>query len=224
MDPSVFQDFLQRLLVFIPVLLLSLTVHEFAHAWAARRYGDDTAERMGRLTLNPLAHADPLGTFILPLLNVPFGWAKPVPVNPARFRRDVSMAAGMMWTSLAGPIANVLLALVSTLLLGLLIRVAPDPAGVGVGQGLPGILAMFLYRLMQMNVVLAVFNLLPIPPLDGSRVVDAFLPARWRPQWEAFSRYSMFLLLAIVFLGWRIIAVPVNAFMNGLLHLLGTIV
>jgi Zn-dependent protease len=208
--------------VFIPVLLLSLTVHEFAHAWTARRYGDDTAERMGRLTLNPLAHADPLGTFILPLLNVPFGWAKPVPVNPARFRRDVSMASGMMWTSLAGPIANVLLALLSTLLLGLLLRSAPDGAGGG-GNGLPGILALFLYRMMQMNVVLAVFNLLPIPPLDGSRVVDAFLPARWRPQWEAFSRYSMFLLLAIVFLGWRIIAVPVNAFMNGLLHLLGTI-
>jgi Zn-dependent protease len=224
MDTSVFQDFLQRLLVFIPVLLLSLTVHEFAHAWTARRYGDDTAERMGRLTLNPLAHADPIGTFILPLLNVPFGWAKPVPVNPARFRRDVSMASGMMWTSLAGPIANVLLAVLSTLLLGLLLRSAPDPAAAGGGRGLPGILALFLYRMMQMNVVLAVFNLLPIPPLDGSRVVDAFLPARWRPQWETFSRYSMFLLLAIVFLGWRIIAVPVNAFMNGLLHLLGTIV
>jgi Zn-dependent protease len=217
------QGILERLLVFIPVLLLSLTVHEFAHAWTARRYGDDTAERLGRLTLNPLAHADPVGTFILPLLNVPFGWAKPVPVNPARFRRGVSMAAGMMWTSLAGPIANVLLALASTVVLGLLLRVAPASGG-GVGMhGTGGIVALFLWRMMQMNVVLAVFNLLPIPPLDGSRVVDAFLPSRWRHQWEAFSRYSMFLLLALVFLGWRLVAVPVNAAMNGLLHILGAI-
>jgi Zn-dependent protease len=223
MNDSFLQEILQRLLVFIPVLLLSLTVHEYAHAWTAHRYGDDTAERLGRLTLNPLAHADPIGTFILPLLNVPFGWAKPVPVNPARFRRGVSMASGMMWTSLAGPIANVLLAIASTVALGLLLRVAPEPSP-GAGQGIAGIVALFLLRMMQMNVVLAVFNLLPIPPLDGSRVVDAFLPARWRPQWEAFSRYSMFLLLALVFLGWRIIAVPVNAAMNGLIRLLGTIV
>lgn len=211
MDTSVFQDFLQRLLVFIPVLLLSLTVHEFAHAWTARRYGDDTAERMGRLTLNPLAHADPLGTFILPLLNVPFGWAKPVPVNPARFRRDVSMASGMMWTSLAGPIANVLLALVSTLLLGVLIRAAPDPAGVGGGQGLPGILALFLYRMMQMNVVLAVFNLLPIPPLDGSRVVAWLLPSSMADTWRQVEAFAPLLLIAVFLWGSRLVSGPIAA-------------
>jgi Zn-dependent protease len=218
------QGILERLLVFIPVLLLSLTVHEFAHAWSAHRFGDDTAERLGRLTLNPLAHADPIGTFLLPLLNVPFGWAKPVPVNPGRFRRGVSMAKGMMWTSLAGPIANVLLALASTLILGAVLRFDPVAGQGGEGAGGAGIAALFLWRMMQMNVVLAVFNLLPVPPLDGSRVVDAFLPYRWRPQWEAFSRYSMFALLALVFFGWRLIAVPVNAAMNGLLHLLSAIV
>jgi len=219
------QKILERLLVFIPVLLLSLTVHEFAHAWAARRFGDDTAERMGRLTLNPLAHADPIGTFLLPLLNVPFGWAKPVPVNPARFRRGVSMATGMMVTSLAGPLANVVLAVLSTVILGLILRFfAPGfvHGSSEIGGG-PKIAVSFLVSMMQMNVVLAVFNLLPIPPLDGSRVVDAFLPTRWRPQWETFSRYSMFLLLALVFVGWRIIAMPVNAAMNALLHLLGAI-
>ena len=220
---SFLQGILGRLLLFIPVLLLSLTVHEFAHAWSANRLGDDTAKRMGRLTLNPFAHADPIGTFILPLLNVPFGWARPVPVDPSRFRREVHMGRGMMVTALAGPISNLLLALLSAVLLGLVARLVPGFQGGGAVHGAGGAAAAFLFSMIQMNVVLAVFNLLPVPPLDGSRIVDAFLPARFRPAWEAFSRFSMLLLLAIVFLGWRIIAVPVNAFMNGLLHLLGTI-
>jgi Zn-dependent protease len=201
------------------VLLLSLTVHEFAHAWAARRLGDDTAERMGRLTLNPLAHADLFGTFILPLLNVPFGWAKPVPVNPARFRQGVNMARGMMITSLAGPFSNLLLGIVSAILLGFVARLAPDLGAGGDGRGAAHIAAAFLLSMIQMNVVLAVFNLLPIPPLDGSRIVDAFLPARFRGAWESFSRFSMFLLLGLVFFGWRIIAVPVNAAIDALVRL-----
>lgn len=218
MDLSL-QGILGRLLLFIPVLLLSLTVHEFAHAWAARRLGDDTAERMGRLTLNPLAHADLVGTFILPLLNVPFGWAKPVPVNPARFRQGVNMARGMMITSLAGPFSNLLLGIVSAILLGFVARLAPDLDAGGDGRGAAHIAAAFLLSMIQMNVVLAVFNLLPIPPLDGSRIVDAFLPARFRAAWESFSRFSMFLLLGLVFFGWRIIAVPVNAAIDALVRL-----
>lgn len=218
MDLSL-QGILQRLLLLIPVLLLSLTVHEFAHAWAARRLGDDTAERMGRLTLNPLAHADLFGTFILPLLNVPFGWAKPVPVNPARFRQGVNMGRGMMITSLAGPFSNLLLGIVSAILLGIVARLAPDLGAGGDGRGAAHIAAAFLLSMIQMNVVLAVFNLLPIPPLDGSRIVDAFLPARFRGAWESFSRFSMFLLLGLVFFGWRIIAVPVNAAIDALVRL-----
>jgi Zn-dependent protease len=213
------QGILQRLLLLIPVLLLSLTVHEFAHAWAARRLGDDTAERMGRLTLNPLAHADLFGTFILPLLNVPFGWAKPVPVNPARFRQGVNMARGMMITSLAGPFSNLLLGIVSAILLGFVARLAPDLGAGGDGRGAAHIAAAFLFSMIQMNVVLAVFNLLPIPPLDGSRIVDAFLPARFRGAWENFSRFSMFLLLGLVFFGWRVISVPVNAAIDALVRL-----
>jgi Zn-dependent protease len=212
-----FADILQRAVLYLPVLLLSLTVHEFAHAWAARRLGDDTAERMGRLTLNPLAHADPLGTFLLPLI-APFGWAKPVPVDPSRFRRGVDMGRGMMVTSLAGPAANMVLAVLSTIALGLLFRLAPDLSA------RVGGLAAFLQIAIQMNVVLAVFNLIPIPPLDGSRIVDAFLPARLRPQWEAFSRFSPFLLLALVFFGWRVIAVPVDAGIRLLERLLVAIV
>ena len=216
MDLSL-QGILERLILYLPVLLLSLTVHEFAHAWAARRYGDDTAERLGRLTLNPLAHADPIGTFLLPVLGVPFGWAKPVPVNPARFRREVRMAKAMMVTALAGPGANIALAVASTVILGLLYRVVPD--AVGRFAGIPA----FLGIAIQMNVALAVFNLLPIPPLDGSRVVDNFLPERLRPQWEAFSRLAPFLLLAVVFFGWRIIAVPIGAAIGLLERLLRAI-
>jgi len=212
------QGILQRLLLYLPVLLLSLTVHEFAHGWVARRLGDDTAERLGRLTLNPLAHADPIGTFLLPLLGVPFGWARPVPVNPARFRREIRMTTGMMFTSLAGPLANVGMAVLSTVALGLLYRFAPDTA-----DQVHGVVA-FLEISIQMNVALAVFNMLPLPPLDGSRVVDALLPSRLRPQWEAFSRFAPFLLLAIVFLGWRIIAVPIGAGISILDRLLRAIV
>src|SRR5512143_3587864 len=98
-----------QIIVLIP-LWVSLSVHECAHAWAAWRLGDDTARLLGRMTLNPMAHVDPIGTLLLPLLGVPFGWAKPVPVQPHRFRRTVSMRTGMMITALAGPLSNVLLA------------------------------------------------------------------------------------------------------------------
>ena len=214
MDLSL-QGILGRLLLYIPVLLLSLTVHEFAHAWSARRLGDDTAERLGRLTLNPLAHADPIGTFILPLLNVPFGWAKPVPVNPARFRRDVHMGTGMAITAAAGPASNLVLALACGLGLGLVLRM--DPGGLTAG------LAQLLNRAIILNISLALFNLLPIPPLDGSRIVDGFMPIRLRPQWEAVSRVAPFVLLALVFLGrgflLRILAGPRDLIIDLLLQL-----
>ncbi|MEI7703358.1 MAG: site-2 protease family protein [Deltaproteobacteria bacterium] len=218
MDLSL-QGIVGRLLLYIPVLLLSLTVHEFAHAWSARKLGDDTAERLGRLTLNPLAHADPIGTFILPLLNVPFGWAKPVPINPSRFRPGIDMGKGMMISALAGPFANLLLGVVSAVLLGIVARISPDLGRAAGERSAPHIAAAFLFSMIQMNVVLAVFNLLPVPPLDGSRIVDAFLPARFRAGWETFSRFSMFFLLALVFFGWRFIAVPVNAAIDALIRL-----
>jgi Zn-dependent protease len=193
------------------VLLLSLSVHEFAHAWSAFRLGDDTAARMGRLTLNPLVHADILGTIILPLLGIPFGWAKPVPVNPARFRRDVRMGTGMMITASAGPIANVLLALLCAVLIGAAARFVPAL----VARGTPG--GDLLERMIGLNVVLALFNLIPVPPLDGSRIVDGLLPHRFRPAWESFARLGPFLLLAVFWYGGRLIAGPAN-FMLGLLY------
>src|SRR5512142_2218234 len=119
--------------ILIP-LLLSLTVHEFAHAWSAARLGDDTGARAGRLTLNPLAHIDPIGTILLPLLGIPFGWARPVPVDPSRFRRTVKMRTGVMLTAAAGPLSNVILAVVCTVGYGLALRFMPEVALPGSGS------------------------------------------------------------------------------------------
>ena len=152
--------------MFVLPLIASLSVHECAHAWTACRLGDDTARLMGRLTLNPLAHIDPIGTILLPLLGVPFGWAKPVPVNPLNFTRKINIRTGMMLTALAGPASNMAIALFCTFILGLLIRFRPDLLRHNEG------LLRLLTFLMQLNVVLAMFNLLPVPPLDGSRIVQ----------------------------------------------------
>lgn len=182
-------------------LLLSLTVHEWAHAWSAHRLGDDTAAMQGRLTLNPIAHIDPVGTLILPLLGVPFGWAKPVPVNPTRFRRDVNMKAGMMITAAAGPLANIALAVLSAIAIGLVARFAPQALAAGSGLSLMSLLTTMLI----INVTLAIFNLIPIPPLDGSNVVYGLLPPRQQYTWRQFQQYGPMLLLALLFFGGRIL-------------------
>ncbi len=208
-------DFRTALQIFVP-LVLSLSVHEWAHAWSAYRLGDDTAARMGRLTLNPLAHIDPIGTVILPLLGIPFGWAKPVPVNPARFRRDIHMGTGMAITASAGPISNVVLAVLCTLLLGLVRRLAPEAAWYPAAEHL-------LILTITINVGLALFNLIPVPPLDGSRIVDGLMPLRLRPQWEAFTRVAPLLLIGIFFFGGRLIAGPSRLFLGLLQRLLDVI-
>lgn len=197
----------ERLMVLIP-LVLSLSVHEWAHAWSAFRLGDDTAQRLGRLTLNPISHIDPIGTILLPLLGVPFGWAKPVPVNPQRFGRQVTMRTGMMLTAAAGPISNVVLAVGCTVLLGLALRFADDLL---VSQ--PA-LALLLQHAIGLNLVLAIFNFLPIPPLDGSRVADGLMPRQFRPAWEGFARQGPILLLLVIFLppvlGFSVIEWPLR--------------
>jgi Zn-dependent protease len=195
-------DFAWRLM-WLPISILSLSFHEFAHAWSAWKLGDDTASREGRLTLNPLSHIDLIGTILLPLLGVPFGWAKPVPVNPARFRRDVSMGQGMAITASAGPLANVLLAVVAAVLLGLGLRFAPvltdrDSAG-----------RFFLLAMLRMNVGLALFNMLPVPPLDGSRIVAWLLPYRLQQQWHQLEQFAPFLLIGVFWFGGRLVSGPI---------------
>lgn len=206
----------------LPPLLLSLSFHEWAHAWSASRLGDDTAKRMGRLTLNPLAHADLFGTILLPLLGVPFGWAKPVPVNPARFRRGVKMSTGMMLTASAGPLSNFFLATVCSVIIGVMARFAPgllEP-----GNGVRDLLIM----MVLINVTLGVFNLVPLPPLDGSRIVDGLMPLRLRPMWDQFSRIAPFILLALLFLPGRplsrIIAGPSDFVLGALQWIVNAIV
>ncbi len=208
-------DFRTALQIFVP-LVLSLSVHEWAHAWSAYKLGDDTAARMGRLTLNPLAHIDPIGTVILPLLGIPFGWAKPVPVNPARFRPEVRMGTGMAITASAGPISNIVLAVLCTVLLGLVRRLAPEAAWNPAAEHL-------LALTITINVGLALFNLIPVPPLDGSRIVDGIMPFRLRPQWEAFTRVAPVLLIGIFFFGGRLIAGPSRLFLGLLQRLLDVI-
>jgi len=178
-----------RVAGFIPVLL-SLSVHEWAHAWTALRLGDDTAARLGRVTMNPFAHVDPVGTLILPLLGFPIGWAKPVPVNPIRFRRDIRMGTGILLVAAAGPASNICLA------------VACGAGILALQEGITGSaqdpIGLFLFQMVLINVVLAAFNMLPVPPLDGSRIVDALVPARFRPAWESFSRVGPILLIVAI--------------------------
>lgn len=184
---------LLRVAIWIP-LLLSLTVHEWAHAYSAFRLGDDTAARQERLTLNPISHIDPIGTLLLPLLlAIPFGWAKPVPVNPARFSRNIRMRTGMVITAAAGPASNVVLALVCAILLGLLGRF-----GHNVSPTNAQALEWLLGQGFVINVLLALFNMLPFPPLDGGRVADGLMPARYERAWESFAKYGPAMLLATI--------------------------
>ncbi|HSH45897.1 MAG TPA: site-2 protease family protein, partial [Longimicrobiales bacterium] len=191
---------LEQVLVFIPVLLVSVVLHEVAHGWVARTQGDHTAERAGRLTLNPVPHIDVMGSIIVPaiLLMMPggliFGWAKPVPVNPANYR---DYRKGDILVSLAGIAVNLLLVPLFILLMALGVwgtRAVPDMAGVFGALATAGGLGILL------NLILAVFNLLPIPPLDGSHVLYHLLPASVRDDYQRLGRYGLGILLVLVFL------------------------
>ena len=177
------------LLARVVIILLILPLHEFAHGWMARRFGDDTAEANGRLTLNPLMHLDPLGSVLL--LFTGFGWAKPVPINPARMNNP---RKGIIWTSLAGPFSNLLAALLGVILLQVEFPFYAANAGSAV------LLAIhyFLSGFVTVNISLAVFNLIPIPPFDGSRIALAFLPDRIYFGIMRYERQIMFGLLIVM--------------------------
>jgi Zn-dependent protease len=200
------------------VLLFSLSFHESAHAWMAWRLGDDTAKNLGRVSLNPIVHIDPIGTLLFPLIqiftNVPLlGWAKPTPYNPANFRRDVSMRKGHMLVAAAGPVSNFLLALFFTGILLVIIKL-----------GLVDSEQDFLLHLMtlgiELNVLLAVFNLIPIPPLDGSKVASFGLPGDLGERYDRIvGPYGFMILMLLLISGaFAYVVYPVQQFIVGLLY------
>lgn len=172
-------DTIYWILFAVPTILIASTVHEYAHGWAAFKLGDPTAKAAGRLTLNPLKHIDPIGAVSMVLFR--FGWSKPVPINEYNFEKR---ELGTALTALAGPVSNMLLALLGGLL-NWVIR--PD-----------GILFVILFVFVSINISLAVFNLLPIPPLDGHKIVRALLPKKIRYYWEKMERYSVFIILLFI--------------------------
>jgi Zn-dependent protease len=178
------------------VLLFSLTVHETAHAWTADRLGDPTARLLGRISLNPIVHADLIGTVLFPLLaiiaNIPLiGWAKPVPVNINRLRRG---RTDFMFVAAAGPASNLVLALLASLVLSAL-TVSPMTMG---EPSVTAPLASMLSRALQLNVLLAVFNMLPIPPLDGGNVLSGLLPPPLARTFDGLRPYGFMILYALM--------------------------
>ena len=192
-------------------LVVAFSVHEFSHAWTANAFGDSTPKNAGRLTLNPLKHLDPMGTLVL--IFAGFGWAKPVPVNPYALERRSSSA--LMWVSLAGPLSNFVLAILASI--PLRFDWVPNTSSSAL---LPSPY-MFLVEFISINLLLMVFNLIPLAPLDGDKIVEYFLPESWNRAFNRIRPYSAFILLVVVFvlpmlgfdlLGWIIRPVMQNLF------------
>jgi len=223
MDPNI--------IIMIIVLLFSVVFHEVSHGWVAFKLGDDTAHKMGRLTLNPIPHIDPYMTVLLPLMlgfmtgwRVMFGGAKPVPVNPYNFKNPKK---GMAITAAAGPVSNLILITASVILFRILVTLGfiekYDVQTRFFTNDMNFVDAFFVYAVL-INTVLMVFNLIPIPPLDGSKVIMGFMSYEQAAKYESFSRYGMYVLIGLLFLGsimnYSIIGAVIYPFINFFLRLL----
>lgn len=207
---------LMSIIINVPITLIALTGHEFAHGWVSSKLGDPTPERDGRLTLNPLAHLDVVGTILMILTG--FGWAKPVMVDP-RYYKD--RKKGMALTAIAGPLANLIMAFIAMLIYAVLYY-AVLKMGITAGM-LVMFLSQFMIALAVRNLCFMIFNIIPIPPLDGSKVMGMFLPDRTYYTMLQYERYCMLLIMVLSLSGAfnKIIGTGVSAVMSGILRLFG---
>ena len=199
------EELIPRLVIYMVVLLLAISAHEAAHAWMSNRFGDDTARLLGRVTLNPNAHIDPIGTLLIPIVMFIFssagvfipliGWGKPTPVNPLRWRNK-DLANVMV--SAAGILANLFIAICAFTILKVMLMTG---AFYSMAPSVAEPVLLILERFLTMNVSLAVFNLLPFPPLDGSKILETFLPASARPLLEMMEQFGFVILMILIYVG-----------------------
>ncbi|OFW60987.1 MAG: hypothetical protein A2Z35_04550 [Actinobacteria bacterium RBG_19FT_COMBO_36_27] len=219
-------DFLRQLVTWAPGLVMGVILHEYAHGYIAYRNGDPTAKNMGRLTLNPVAHIDLFGSIILPALlilfnsGIIFGYAKPVPIDPSYFR---NYRRGLRYTSLAGPVTNLIFAFAVGLVYGLFFYIFYKSTNLALNTATLGYRSFELVRsifqnAIYINVFLAIFNFIPIPPLDGSKIVASFLPDEAMHKYLSFGRFGFILIFVLIYLGgsffWAFISPVFNFIYN----------
>ena len=222
-------EFIARLVIYLVVLLMAVSAHEAAHAWMSLKFGDDTAYMLGRVTLNPVAHTDPIGTLLIPIVGFIFasvggalgaipliGWGKPTPVNPLRWRNKDT--ANIM-VSLAGIMANITIAVITLIIIKILQRTDLFIPG-GALESIANPVGLLLDFSLYMNASLAVFNLLPFPPLDGSKILYSVLPMSMHSTLEALEQYGFLILMAAIYFGvFRAIFSPVARLIDFLVSL-----
>ena len=222
-------ELISHLVVFLVNLLLAVSVHEAAHAWVSYKFGDDTAYMLGRVTLNPISHTDPIGTLLIPVAAFVFGalggalgqipligWGKPTPVNP---RKWSSYKKGNFWVSIAGILANLVLVIIGIILAKIIMTQGFAPEEFFSRGSNP--IVIFVSNLMLLNMSLAVFNLLPIPPLDGGKILSTFVPDSVKPVLDMIEQFGFMLLLLFVYLG--LFGAIIRPFLIGLFVLLKSI-
>ena len=221
-------NFVSTLLIYMVVWIFAVSAHEAAHAWTSLKFGDDTAYLLGRVTLNPIPHIDPIGTLLLPVIGFAMSffaggvgvplimWGKPTPVNPLRWRqKDLANIC----VSLAGIVTNIIIAVIATIVIKGLIAGGVFATRESLSTGITGPLFSFLYSTVILNVGLAVFNLLPFPPLDGSKALQSLLPASFEPIFNILETYGFLILLILMQMG--VIGMLVGPLRYLILYLLG---